>query len=716
VTTPWWLLLSTLCTAAALGPEIGIAARGLAAVAVVALVAAGPRRPWIWLGLATGAAGAWRLHAVVLAAAAWPGGEVVVHLDARGGVGPDRLDAWIARPDRPAVRARLRIDDTPPATRATARVRLDPVPRRRNPDEPNRRRAALARRTLLRGRVLDAAGDREPAHTWRDRWKDRAREALERRLGGSASLWAALLLGERDGLPEPARRRLARMGLAHLLALSGLHVGLVWVGLQQATRRWTGGALAAFLGVALWCVVVGFSPSLTRALALAGYAGLARALRRPASSADGLAWIAWAEFAAAPWRLCGVGWWLSYVATLALLRVGPATGGWPRAARAAAVCVAAPAATLPWAFATFGFVAVGSPLVNLVVGPLFAAVMGLGLILAPLLAVPGIGEAAGAVLALASHGFGFVVRGLDRVDGSPWGHPGLDGAAWAVAWILTALAWVPARWPTPRARGIAGLALLVGVHLWPRPGGPTWVTLDVGQGDAGVYRDDAWLVVDAGPAFAGWDAGAATVLPYLERRNARGVTLLLTHGHLDHTGGADALLRSGRVDRLVLAAADSTHTWTRRLGHPAVPRTWLARGDTLRVGNTVFRCLWPPAGASELETNDRSLVLAGGGLLLTGDLEWEGEGHLGDPGTVPVLKVAHHAGNTGTGDDLLAAVQPRWALVSCGRGNRYGHPHPRTLERLRAAGVEVLRTDRDGALTVRWGLAGPAVQAAAASP
>ena len=193
--------------------------------------------------------------------------------------------------------------------------------------------------------------------------------------------------------------------------------------------------------------------------------------------------------------------------------------------------------------------------------------------------------------------------------------------------------------------------------------------------------------------------------PYLKRRNAREVTIALTHGHLDHTGGAEGLLRRFDVARLVLAAADSTAPWTEPLRRAAyeeeVEVVWLARGDDLRVGPQVLRCLWPPGDPPFEDANERSLVLVtepGRELFLTGDLEWGGEERLAVGAPVTVLKVAHHGGDTGTGDALLARLRPGWALISCGRGNRYGHPAPETLGRLSKTEAVILRTDQRGAI------------------
>jgi competence protein ComEC len=217
------------------------------------------------------------------------------------------------------------------------------------------------------------------------------------------------------------------------------------------------------------------------------------------------------------------------------------------------------------------------------------------------------------------------------------------------------------------------------------------------------------------------------LVPYLARRNLTGASLLVTHGHRDHYGGALALLRSQRIGDLYLGAVEKGRKWTAPLlaaARDADVRThWLARGDSLQLGGWILRCLWPGPGAASLSTNNRSLVVRGGPgfapMLWTGDLEHAAEARLlacEDSLRSEILKVAHHGSRTGTSEALLTRLGGSVALISCGVGNRYHHPHAPTLAALRAHGWRVLRTDQQGAVGVLWGRRSVRIRSVGAVP
>jgi competence protein ComEC len=184
----------------------------------------------------------------------------------------------------------------------------------------------------------------------------------------------------------------------------------------------------------------------------------------------------------------------------------------------------------------------------------------------------------------------------------------------------------------------------------------------------------------------------------------------LTHGDHDHIDGLNAVLENFQVGELWIGADDPRPEFQRLLaearacGIPIVHRTQGGEFDWNGVRTSV---LWPPAGAAPGKSaNDVSLVLhitdGRMGFLLTGDIEQGAEKHLiedREPLESDFLKVPHHGSKTSSTEEFLAAVAPRVAAVSVGEGNSFGHPAESVVERYENAGIRLLRTDRDGAIT-----------------
>jgi competence protein ComEC len=265
----------------------------------------------------------------------------------------------------------------------------------------------------------------------------------------------------------------------------------------------------------------------------------------------------------------------------------------------------------------------------------------------------------------------------------------------------------PPAWRTPCA--VIGLACTIAAlacaattpPLLPAPGHAWLVTLDVGQGDAlALATPHGWWLVDAGPHTPHTDAGERFVLPFLRWAGVRSLSgLVLTHDDADHTGGAAAVLRALPVGvRLAPPPrADAPGPGARYSARP------VARGDTLERAPRLC-VLWPPPGvraARGWSDNHAAVVLELAcdttRALLLADVDSTAERLITPPHSV-VLKIAHHGSRSSTGSELLAHARPQLAVISCGRGNHFGHPHPEVLERLRAAGVRIRRTDLAGAV------------------
>ena len=255
--------------------------------------------------------------------------------------------------------------------------------------------------------------------------------------------------------------------------------------------------------------------------------------------------------------------------------------------------------------------------------------------------------------------------------------------------------------------------------------------LDVGQGDAAAVRTRRghWLVLDAGPASHGRDAGLRVLVPFLRGRGASRIELLaLSHPHLDHLGGAVSLLHETRVERLLDPGnpiPSAPYAELLDLAAEAGVR-WLpaVAGDRVRLDEVELLVLGPdpPDGARARwraparDANEASLALrvrvGAFTYLNTGDAPAAQEYALlsrwpADTLRATLLKAGHHGSHTSSAPAWLEATRPRAVVVSAGRGNRYGHPHPEALRRLRALELDTLwRTDRDGRMCVEVGEGG----------
>jgi len=275
-----------------------------------------------------------------------------------------------------------------------------------------------------------------------------------------------------------------------------------------------------------------------------------------------------------------------------------------------------------------------------------------------------------------------------------------------VALALAGAVWVLAPRGVP-GRG-CGLALMAPAFLLP-PGAPSpgeaWITaFDVGQGLAVVVRTATrTLVYDTGPAFgAEADSGGRILVPELRAAGATGVDLMvLTHEDTDHIGGALSVLESVEVRELA-SSLPQAHALNALV--PA-PRRCLA-GERWDWDGVRFTFLHPRPEEAPVRRNNQSCVMrieaGGASMLLTGDIERLAELSLLHHPEVKaeVMLVPHHGSRTSSSAEFIQAVAPRWAIVTAGYRNRFGHPNAEVLERYTSVGTSIFRTDRDGAVHV----------------
>lgn len=530
-----------------------------------------------------------------------------------------------------------------------------------------------------------------------------------------------------------------------------------WAGLGP---RW---AAALSIGVAwFYCLLAGGEPPVARAAVMATLLYLGEALGRPAQGLNSLAVAGLLLLAWRPGLLFDLGFQLSFAATLGILTLAGPLEGWLRArvpgpmAGPLAVTLAAGAAVEPLLLHRFGALSLISPIANLwvAVAAEAAVVVGAGGLLAglvlPALATPVLGLV-GWLLDILVH----PVVGWSHAPGAFWQVRPLPGFGVALWYGLLCAWW--ARDPVAAAlRRVAGcgrsavlrpaawawIGLPVAALLVPAlplgwgvggplpapglPGGDRGLQvhfLDVGQGDAVFLRfpGGKTMLVDGGGAGleAGvpFDAGRQRVVPFLRRQGVRRLDwVVVTHPDQDHVGGLPAVAAAVPVGEIWVPAGTGTGPGQEALlavaGRRQIPVRAVAAGYRLEPAPGVrVEVLNPPpegpAGGREGLTsrNEASVVLSvaygAQAFLLAGDIGRETEVRLatgGAPVRATVLKVGHHGSATSTGPEWLGAVGGPVAVISVGN-NRYGHPSPWVIDRLRQAGYRIYRTDRHGTVS-----------------
>lgn len=563
------------------------------------------------------------------------------------------------------------------------------------------------------------------------RWRDGLVARLPRLYGERAPLVSALVFARREGMDPEVRDRFAVTGIAHLLAISGFHVGVI-AGLAVAFLRSAGctrrGAALGAAGVSwLYVGLIGFPDAACRAALILAFVAASRARGRPPSRWGALGGAALTLLVMDPGKAASAGFQLSFAGAAGLVAwAGPlaavlrlwSRGRLPRSfVTALAAGVAATVATLPvvaWHFERISVV--GIP-VTMVASPLVSVALPgalVTIILDPL------APTASAFLASGVDGLLLALLWLTEAV-SEW--PGVS--VWitrstvGAASVGVAVAFGLARHPRIGGGGrrrLVGLYVATAVLGWPLAvsldgrGTLELVSIDVGQGDAIAIRSPGgrWLLVDAGPP----DDGAAPSHPVVRALRERGVrrleALVLTHPDADHFGGAAPVLESfqvGRVlDPMLPAPKDGYMEVLAAAREAGVPWTGARSGMSWTVDGVSFSVLHP-GEVLPAEANEASVVLlvrwGTFEALLTGDAGVEVERAVADVvGDIDVLKVGHHGSRTSTHPDLLRATRPEFAIVSAGRRNRYGHPHAEVVRRLDEAGARVLRTDVHGEIRI----------------
>jgi len=544
-----------------------------------------------------------------------------------------------------------------------------------------------------------------------NRWRESIKSQLQA-LGDDVgiNMIRALTIGDKSGFTQTQKRVFQETGISHLMAISGLHIGLVffcvnwllkWLlwpiaGIFDRCPRSYLILLPSMLVAITYAALAGFAVSTQRALIMLSVFVLCRLFTRDVSLFRVLLIAVTLLLIYDPFSVLDIGFWLSagavFVIALfavedeSLLRLQPRL--W--------------FGMLPMTSLFFGQVSLISPLVNLVLVPLFCMILIPLVLLALLLMHIGAQELGLSFFELLSVGFNWIYEGLlrsTRWSYARWYTTPFVAWQWALVCVIIGLELARYKWR------ILIWVLLFG-SLFADTSKPiaedqlTIALLDVGQGLAMVIRtSESVTVYDTGPRYgSGFSAAEAVLLPYLRHHGIAYIDrLIISHADNDHIGGLDVLLGQMDVGHVLTSRVDK------------IPQAQnCITGQNWSIERTVFSVISPDVDTPN-GSNNRSCVLKieheGTQILISGDIEKPVERyllrkHLDDKSALSadILLVPHQGSKTSSTADFLHAVRPRLALVAAGYRNHYGHPHPDVVGRYAQDSIKLLSTIDSGTI------------------
>jgi len=578
-----------------------------------------------------------------------------------------------------------------------------------------------------------------------------------------AGVLRALSLGERGSIPPDLLETYYHTGMGHILAISGLHVGIVFMvcyllaffilvripgfALTRSVHIWA--AVCALIPVVLYTVVSGPRLTAVRAAVMVAAFVLSIATGRERDTLNTLGLAALAILVVLPTSLFDASFQFSFVAVLAILlifplltdplrrrifeRKGVSPPLWKRLLfrgyEFASVSVAALVGVIPLSAFYFHRATLLSIPLNFIVVPLLGFIA-VPLLLASMVLIYIHPASAGVLLRIAGGCVGLaddaVLTTAERFsDTLPIPPPTILELV-LVYGIIAAAVWWVVRKKTRRTALVLGMALLallaadVGCHARARfhPASLTATFISVGQGEATLLTlpgGETMLIDTGGFSGGAFDVGKYVVGPYLLRKRIRTVDyLVLTHPEIDHVGGAEYIISNFRVKRILTTERVMTDEATAPLMELAAARdipVVCLSGDssTMYIGDVFVEVLAPPPDIpSDTPDNNTSLVFRIAykdfSILMTGDIEADAEGTILESVISPgadVLKVPHHGAGDACSGVLVGTVAPLAAVISCGYENRFSMPAGAVLDRIDDAGASLFRTDLDGAVMLK---------------
>ena len=572
-----------------------------------------------------------------------------------------------------------------------------------------------------------------------------ADEKLRQELGEEdGALVSAMLLGEKAGLNEEDKNLYQRNGISHILAISGLHLMLLGMGIFKILKMILGnrtGAVFSIIIMSIYCIFTGNSISTIRATIMFSLSLTAGLLGRSYDSLSALGLAAIVQLFINPYVLNNSGFLLSFLAVIGVTFIAPELQELlevkNKIAKSVCVSLSSSLATLPVLLCNYGIYPWYSVFLNLFILPPMSVLLFLAVILVGISFV----EISWLEIFVRNLLY-FIVMGIKVIlnyfeiccrlfEHAPFQDGYLGRPATVQIIIYGVLIVVVIGGGIKHSRFASKMMLLSAVSILTMHihAGAEVTMLDVGQGDSVVIRNcnGNVYISDCGSSSVS-KVGKYRLLPFLKYKGYGKIQgIFISHLDEDHMNGIVELLEMASEERVEISYLflPESVLWIEEdrdivLELQALAKqnktkvVYLEQGDRIRDDSMEFQCLYPTGDEEqsrfEANRNNHSLVLLMKckefEIMLTGDVEKAGELEILeyiDRMDIDVLKVAHHGSSGSSSEEFLQVICPTLSLISCGRNNTYGHPHEETVERLCNSGSRIMSTVDSGAITLRIG-------------